>query len=148
MTSKCPECGGTLAKGKSCQDSFHDLLALESQLPHGPDLLAHFYAVSSYNLQHPQSMRLTEEALEGLRSTVGEMLDGSITLEQARRRARRGAAIAGRVTRRGSDPVINWGITDWPVTVIDVIQGGVTGYGDSVQRWARSIRELLSARRA
>src|SRR5262245_5473515 len=118
--SKCPECGAGIVAGGSCQENFHDLLALESQLPNGPDLLAHFYAVSSYNLQHPASMRLTADALEGLRATVADVLDGKIMLEQARRRASRGARASGRVTRRGHDPIVAWGVASWPITVKDI----------------------------
>ncbi|MBX3746291.1 MAG: hypothetical protein KF833_13375 [Verrucomicrobiae bacterium] len=109
--------------------------------------MAHFYAVSSYNLQHPTGTGLTEDALEGLRAAVEEVLDGAITLEEVRRRGRRTAKAAGRVTRRGGDAVVNWGIRDWPITVKDVCEAGLVDYADQVERWARSIQEVLSARK-
>ena len=35
-TSTFPECGAALAAGRVCHDYFHDLLALEAQVPEAP----------------------------------------------------------------------------------------------------------------
>ena len=142
-SARCPECGAALGDGTSCLDNLHDLLALESQLPDGPDLLSHFYAVSSYNLQHPGSMRLSADALKGLRATLADVLDGRITLGEARRRAHEGARTLGRVTRRAGDVVIVWDVTQWPITVKDICDGGRVDYAFRVERWARSVLKLL-----
>lgn len=94
-TSKtCLECGAAVPEGGSCRDLFHALLLLESQVPGAPGAWPHFYAVATYGLQHPQGMGFTAEALTGLRASVAEALDGRVTLEGLRRRARSGASRA------------------------------------------------------
>jgi hypothetical protein len=147
VSLRCPECGAPVPEGGSCADHFHELLTLEWCLPGGPDPLAHFYAVSSYNLQHPIRMGLREDALEGLRAAVADVLGGTITLEEVGRLGRRAAQAAGRVTRRDGDRVVVWGVTDWPITVKDVCEGGSVDYAVRVERWARSVQELLPARK-
>jgi hypothetical protein len=64
-------------------------------------------------------------------------------MEQIRRRVRRAADGPRRVTRRGGDPVVRWRVPGWPMTVADVLAGGVEGYADRVERWARSIVRTL-----
>lgn len=56
MSAKCPECGAPLPEGGSCRDNFDALLALEWEIPGGPGEIAHFYAVGSYVLQHPEEL--------------------------------------------------------------------------------------------
>lgn len=62
MTAICPECGASVPEGGSGRDHFHALLLLESQIPGGPGLLPHFYAVATYGLQHPRGMNYTADA--------------------------------------------------------------------------------------
>jgi hypothetical protein len=121
------------------------LLLLESQVPGGPGGWPHFYAVATYGLQHPQGMGYTAEALAGLRASLADALDGRATLDALRRRARRGAARAGRVTRRAGDTAVRWRVGSWPLTVVDVCAGGIAGYAERVERWARSVRDSLDA---
>jgi hypothetical protein len=90
-------------------------------------------------------MGLTAEALAGLHAAVADALEGRVTLEMIRRRARRGAALAGHVTRRPGDAVVRWPVERWPLTVVDVCAGGVEGYTERVERWARSVCEALDA---
>jgi hypothetical protein len=134
-----------LPQGGSCRDHFHALLLLESQVPGGPGGWPHFYAVATYGLQHPQGMGYTAEALAGLRASVAAALDGRATLEAIRQRARRGAARAGRVTRRVGEASVRWRVENWPLTVVDVCAGGVEGYAERVERWARSVCASLDA---
>ena len=81
-----------MPEGGSCRDNLNALLLLEWQIPGAPASLAHFYAVGTYNLQHPRSMNFTAEALAGLRMAIVDSLDGRATIEEIRQRARRGAA--------------------------------------------------------
>ena len=62
----CPECGASLDEGRDCRDYFHDLLGLEAEVPGGPGPLPHFFAVASYNLQHPS--QFAPDVLPGLRA--------------------------------------------------------------------------------
>jgi Family of unknown function (DUF5946) len=114
-------------------------------VPGGPGRLPHFYAVASYALQHPGSMNYTAEAAQGLRASLADVLDGRITLADSRRRTREKFDGPTRVTRRPGDPAVAWYTGSWPVTVADVLAAGADGYGERVERWARSVREALAA---
>jgi hypothetical protein len=148
MAGFCGECGAPVPEGGSCRDNFHALLLLEWQIPGGPGSFSHFYAVSSYGLQHPDSMNFTAQALAGLRASLAEVLEGRLSLAAVRARARSGAKRAGRVTRRAGDEVVRWPVEHWPMTVVDVCTGGGAGYGDRVAQWARSICATLDAAEA
>lgn len=141
---ECPECGARLPPSGLCQDNFYNLLILESEVPGAPGELAHFYAVASYGLQHPESMGYTVDAVEGLRTAVSDVLDGRATLEDVRRRTRVNVKAAGRVTRRGDDRVPHWAVESWSTTVTDVLAGGVEGYGNRVRDWALSIVDAVN----
>lgn len=143
MPGACHECGAAVPEGGTCRDHFHALLALESEIPGGPGEVAHFLAVSSYALQHPEGMGHTAEALAGSRHSVRDQLGGVATMEQIRRRVRRAADGPNRVMRRAGDRVVRWQIGEWPMTVADVLAGGVEGYASRVERWARSIIRTL-----
>jgi hypothetical protein len=143
MGETCPECGAAVPDGGSCRDHFHALLLLEWQIPGGAGLLAHFYAVAAYALQHPRSMNYTAESLTGLRQSVADALEGRITIEGLRRRARRGAEAAGRVTRRESDAEIPEPVGAWSMSVEDVltVEPRAEAYAERVTAWARSVSE-------
>jgi Family of unknown function (DUF5946) len=102
-------------------------------------------AVASYGLQHPGSMNHTAQVAEDLRASVAGMLDGRITLADSRRRTKEKFDGPTRVTRRPGDPAVAWYTGSWPVTVADVLAAGADGYGERVERWARSVREALAA---
>jgi hypothetical protein len=148
MTAHCAECGAAIADQASCRDHFDALLALEWQIPGGPGALPHFFAVASYALQHPDGMRFTAEAVEGLRRAVADALAGRATVDELRRRARAGARAAGRVTRREHDPQVRWEVARWPVTVCDVVSVSLERerYAERVSHWARSVLRTLDAR--
>lgn len=141
----CEECGAPLLHGESCRDNFHALLVLEGQVPGAPGSIVHFYTVACYVLQHPDNMNYTADALAGLRSSLADALEGRASVEDLRRRARRAAEGAGRVTRRPDDPAVPWRRGGWQVTVADVLGAGPDGYAETVLRWARSIRGTLDA---
>ena len=152
MAKTCPECGARLAGSRSCIDYFHALLLLESEVATDPvataggrGAVAHFYAVSCYILQHPEGLRYTAEALAGARCNVADHLAGRVTLAELRSKVRRAADGPVRITRRACDPVPRWPVEAWPLTVADVVAGGVDGYGDRVAAWAASIVRALDA---
>src|SRR5690606_3881862 len=95
----CPECGAPVPPGAGCQASFHELLALEWEIPGGPGMVPHFYLVAGYGLQHPEAMGYTQEAVDGLVTAVSDILEGRATIDDVRHRARQAVAQAGRVTR-------------------------------------------------
>jgi hypothetical protein len=146
-TARCPECGAPIAPPGTCRDNFHALLALEWEVPGGAGGVAHFYAVSAYALQHPDSMQLTAGALRGLRAAVEDALSETADVRGLRARARRGAERA-HVTRRDGEPVPSWPVSSWPMNVADVVEAGVDGYADRVKEWARSVVSELDGARA
>jgi hypothetical protein len=140
----CPECGAPIPAGGTCQENFYALLFLEAEMPGGPGAMAHFYAVASYGLQHPASMKYTVEALEVLRAVVADVLAGTATIADVRQRVGATAKQAGRVTRRNEDRIPRWPIEAWPIVITDVLPGGVAGYAARVERWACSIIAIVA----
>jgi hypothetical protein len=88
-------------------------------------------------------MGYTVEALANVQTCLSDHLDGKVTLENIRRRVRRETEGSKRVTRRAGDAVVRWGVESWPMTVADICAGGIEGYNERVQLWARSILDTL-----
>jgi hypothetical protein len=145
MTLSCSECGATVPEGGSCRDQFHALLVLESEIPGGPGETAHFYAVGSYVLQHPEGMGYTAQAIAMLRGQMAARLAGRATMEQVRGRVRQATDGPARVIRRPGDAATRWPVLAWPMTVADVLVGGVEGYQGRVAAWAESLIAALDA---
>lgn len=131
-------------------DHFHALLLLEWEVAADPAAIsggrgetAHYHAVSSYVLQHPETMNYTAEALAGLRHNLAEQLAGNVRIPELRSQVRRAADGNTRITRRAGDEVKRWPVDSWPTTVSDVLAGGVEGYCDRVAAWAKSILRTL-----
>lgn len=145
MDDICTECGAPVRAGATCLDHFHALLVLEGSFPGAPGSILHFYAVATYNLQHPDSVGLTTEALEGLRRNLADALDGKATVAELRRRARRDTDGPTRVRRRPGDPPVEWYRAPWPVNVTDVLSATAATYPDLVEAWARGVSLALTA---
>lgn len=145
MSEVCPECGTPMPAGGTCRDHFDALLLLEWQIPEGAGALAHFYAVASYGLQHPNSMNYTEEALTGLHHAVGDMLCSTITLEELKSRTRQAVNGSVRVTRHGNKRELSVEPIVWPMTVADIltVEVDAAAYLARVTEWARSVWETL-----
>jgi hypothetical protein len=142
----CPECGAPLPEGAECQDLFHALLVLEAQVPEAPGGWPHFFAVSSYVLQHPIGMNMKTETLDGLRASLADALDGRVSLQELRLCARRATNGSTRVTRRPGDPEPLRHPEPWPLTVADVCAVAPEEYAANVREWARSVRAALEPR--
>lgn len=147
-TATCPECGAPLAPERSCRDYFHDLLALEWQIPGAPGGEPHLFAVGTYNLQHPSGF--VPAALVELSRTLADVLAGRATVDDALQRARR--ADGSTRVRRHTDTILSaedrrllvaWP-RRWPTTVRDVTESGAERYADNVRAWAQGTVEMLS----
>src|SRR4030067_244777 len=86
IMASCPECGAASPDGRACIDLFHAMLLLEHEVAADPaessgarSEAPPFHAVSSYVLQHPDSMNYTAEALAGVRRSVADHLAGRAT---------------------------------------------------------------------
>jgi hypothetical protein len=150
MSSSCSECGAPLGDAEDCRALFHELLALEARVAGAPGALPHFFAVATYNLQHPSGFTLA--ALEGLRDTLADVLAGRASLEDARRRAQAGADGAARVRRRPDDVrtdeeqrVLGAWPTRWPMSVADVCRAEPEEYAARVRAWAEGTIATLEA---
>ena len=144
MSVRCQECGAPIPDGGSCRDNLHDLLALEWDVPGGAGTVVHFFAVSSYGLQHPVSMQYTVEAIAWLKSAVAQALETGCSIESLRASARTQGQDA-HVTRRDGDPVADWGVARWTSTVADILAGGVDGYAERVRTWAAAVVSDIDA---
>jgi hypothetical protein len=141
---ECSECGAILPEGSSCEDYFHELLALESTVPGAAGAVPHFLAVASYNLQHP--LGFTPAALSGLRRTLADVLAGRARIDDARRRASAGAEGATRVRRRADTALseeekalLDAWPRRWPMTVLDVCRVQPEKYAECVRVWATAV---------
>lgn len=150
MNDSCNECGAPLSKGGACKENFYALLYLESEAAAAADetlgergQVAHFYAVGAYALQHPEGMSYTPEALAGLRRALADHLAGRASLEAVRRQVRDAAQGPTPVIRRDPEPPVRWPVESWPVTVADVLAGGVEGYAERAAEWARAVLQTL-----
>ncbi|WP_163542929.1 DUF5946 family protein [Occultella kanbiaonis] len=140
-TARCPECGAVLPSGGDCWERVHELLETEARLLPGIEvgLLAHFFAIATYQLQHPS--RLTGGAVTQLRDGVRRMLGSDRPpIAHLRRQVRGFAEGPSRVARRAAAGdrahVPHWP-TRWTMTATDVIGGPQADYADAVERWAR-----------
>lgn len=140
----CEEYGADLTGFGECRDLFHAMLAMEWEIPGAAGGRAHFYAVASYQIQHPEASGLTAEALDGLRAAVRAALAGA-PVSDLRQRATAGARRAGRVTRRAGEPVAAMTGVVWTTNVADVVRAGVDGYETRVEEWAESVLRDLDA---
>jgi hypothetical protein len=132
-----------LPEGGACRDHFHELLALEAQVPGGPGELPHFLAVACYNLQHPA--QFTPEVLEGLRGALADVLAGRATLEDIRRRTRDAVNGPTRVLRRLDEPgdTAGWP-TEWPLTIAHACRAAPEDYAPRVREWAKAVSAALA----
>lgn len=142
----CAECGAALPESGTCLDLFHALLALEWQIPGGPSRRAHFLAVASYALQHPNGMGYTREALLALRTNVADVVAGRATIDDILRRTRQQVNGSQRVIRR-EEAALRWTVDHWAVTASDVLGGGTEEYVEWTERWAQSVTDGLRGER-
>jgi hypothetical protein len=103
VSDKCHECGASIPDSGSCHENLNAMLAMEGNIPGGAGTRVHFFAVSSYILQHPQSMCYSVDSLEWLRSSVASALSGLVTTEDLGRGALQEIKSSGAVLRRGDD---------------------------------------------
>ncbi|MGV8841230.1 MAG: DUF5946 family protein [Bauldia sp.] len=159
----CPECGARLRAGETCADLFNRMLAVEwemiGRIGHGitPEAFlateagaagtkAHFLAVGSYQLQHPE--RLSAAALTGLHEGLRDVLAGRRQVADVRLAARRAFNGAQRVRRRtgeSRDPRLGPWPSAWPVTVADCCDVDPDDYIDAVRRLAEATVAAIDA---
>lgn len=122
------------------------MLAIEADVPGGPGAVPHFFAVGTYQLQHPA--RLRPAAAVQLWATVEDALAGKVGIPEILSQMRR--RIPGRtsVVRKNSDPTIRdsalgvWPDA-WPMTVADICSTDAAYYVEVVERWASTTADAI-----
>jgi hypothetical protein len=146
MENYCRECGVMLPTGKTCQDNFHALLYRESEVGQlfpnyfatNDGQKAHFLAISSYAIQHPVSMGYSVEALLAARENVENHLSGKEPIAAIRAKVRKAVDGKGRVLRRNNEPIHDWGVRRWSVTVADVLAAAPQDHTKITILWAKA----------
>ena len=133
----CSECGALSHDGLTCQERLHGILALE---PNDPELQSlHFLTVAAYNIQHPA--QFTDDAIAGLRRNFVEYLDGKLTIEGIRERAKEFNG-SKKVLRPAFErhPVL----VCWKMTTADVfLPFQPHGTAVRVKQWVESVNNEL-----
>lgn len=139
--SDCPECGARVPADGTCRDHFHTLLAREWDVYGGVGRDAHFLAVASYALQHPDSMGHSAGSLEAHRTALAEHLEGGRSIEDVQSRMQETFEGPSRVRAAPDESVDDWRRSMWQTTVTDVLDVGpdLAAYRDRVREWAASI---------
>lgn len=144
----CPECGAPLDGVSACRALLDELLALEWRVEGGSGTLSHFFAVSSYNLQHPSGF--TPDALRSLRAALADVLEERATIHDILRRNRALLNGEARVRRRADTPIgaedramLDAWPTHWRMTVADVCRVAPEAYHERARAWAAAVSASL-----
>lgn len=140
MAERCPQCGAEWVNGVTCEDHFYQMLAWEFENPEAGAV--HHYTVLCYHLQHPD-----QYSPEGLRDAIQLLktfIDGKSPAEV--RRERRDVVDSGNRDWKfkGGGAVYDPDVR-WTMTIAETIDGGLVGYAERVEAWARSVYESLEA---
>ena len=88
-------------------------------------------------------MGYTVEALLAARENLEIHLSGKGTISAIRTKVRKTAEGKGRVLRRDGEPVHDWGVKLWPVTIEDVLAAQPQEYAQVTILWAKSTLDAI-----
>jgi hypothetical protein len=131
----CPECGGVLREGKSCEDYFGELIALEFVDPAAG--MVHHLTVACYMIQHG---RYTDEGVAWIRTMLENVLEKGLSPVDVRKQSR-AEVDSGRRTWKVIRPTSAPLRPNWSVTIADIAQGtpGRDTHCERVTKWAHSV---------
>ncbi|WP_157555290.1 DUF5946 family protein [Nocardia crassostreae] len=142
---RCRECGAALPESGDCADRIPELLEIEWRVLDGSEdsLRAPFFAIASFQVQHPS--RMTPEATAGLRIQLTRMVRNPIPIANLRidvRRAFRDVKVNNPQPgdRSAVDP--RWP-TVWPMTAADIVTRPAGEYIAAVSEWARTTADTI-----
>ncbi len=136
----CEECGAVSPDGRTCQEQFDDLLALEYQDPAGAGRVHHL-TVLCYMLQHN---RYSDEGRSFAISMLEANLEQGTTPRELRQQARKTLDSHTRKWKVTRAAPSYWQIT-WPMTIADVCGGDPNGHQARVLKWAQSVLATIKA---
>lgn len=143
MNAKCSECGAVWHSGITCLDHFHQMLAWEFENPGGAGAVHHL-TVLCYNLQHP-SVYSPDALIEAKALLARYVVDGvsprqiRSELQQILNSSTHSYKIRGTPDVHGAyaHPV------NWTTTIEHITAGGLDGYCERVEAWAKSVYQSL-----
>ncbi|WP_459957221.1 DUF5946 family protein [Nocardia sp. IFM 10818] len=141
----CRECGAALPESGDCGDRIPELLEIEWRVLDGSEdsLRAHFFAIASFQVQHPS--RMTPEATAGLRIQLTRMVRDPIPIATLRidiRRAFHGVKVNNPNPGDRSTVDPRWP-TRWPMTAADIVARPAAEYITAVGEWARTTADTI-----
>jgi hypothetical protein len=143
MTNQCSECGAEWPETFTCRELFHQLLFWENEDTALGEV--HHLMVLCFHLQHPSPY--SREGLAAGRKILRDFVELGKSPHQVRLASRRSVdsanrswSITARLENQGA-----WGIPiTWPMTVAEIVAGGMEAYQENVILWANSIHLTLS----
>ena len=151
---RCEECGADPPGEANCLDSFHALLAAETDNAELRD--RHGLTVLTYHLQHPSLTKPRYQMLgkQVMRRVFADGEDwGDVLMEtHPGRIGRRADAEVARLKAAGGSTMLAW-VVGRPIagelTVTSVSSKALSGQTEQVMAWARSVaeRRFLDGRR-
>lgn len=133
----CSECGAA-DDGATCRERFDERLALEfSDLRAGR---VHLHTVACYQLQHPSSFQLDEDARVALGAALADVELRGVPVAEVRRRMGDAFAGATRVrVRQGEAAAPSTPPRPWSMTIADLGPLDPDTHAEEVRRWARAV---------
>ncbi len=130
----CPQCGALIRNGVTCEEAFHQMLALEFEDESFNDI--HFLTVATYMIQHGQ---YSPAALVWIEERLREYLHDGVSTSRIRRQAVQhmdGKQRNWKVLRQPDEPPQDF--IPWSITIQEVFQSyqDPPGYCRAVKHWA------------
>lgn len=141
--SACPECSAPQGPTGSCREQWDALLALEFSEP--STFHVHFLTVACYQLQHPRTQPLSEDARRQLARALEDVVVHGRAITDVQREM--GATFAGatrvRPNEMDGDQASLTSVDRWTTTVADVGPPDPDLHATRVLEWARAIHDDL-----
>lgn len=135
----CLQCGALPRDGKTCQDKYGEILALEFEDPSVFGAVHHI-TVTCYNLQHPDFF--SDEAIEWMKASLRKIVEEGLSPGEMRKSAGKRTG-EGMNVRRRTAPADAPRRIDWSMTVMDVRRDNAEVYTRDIKAWAKSILDDL-----
>lgn len=136
----CEQCGAVSPNGQSCEEQFHDLLALEYQDPAGAGRVHHL-TVLCYMLQHN---RYSDEGRAFAISMLEANLEQGTTPRELRQQGRKALDSRTRDWNVTRPAAVHQRIA-WLMTIANVCGGDPNNHNARVVKWAESVLATIRA---
>lgn len=132
----CLECGAPSRRGLTCRQQWDELLALEfSDVRAAP---VHFLTVTCYQLQHPRSFPLSDEARRQLRELLEDVAVRGRSVAAVRDALQRRLDGPARVRPGDEEPGATPQVA-WSITIAQLGDPDPDTHVASIRRWAAAV---------